>query len=532
MPRKDRPGKDRKARKAAEAESKLTEVSSKGCALSKTGAVTNFEPPNFDDQDRNIKVSSVDINYHGNNILVDAKLNFVVGRRYALIGSNGCGKSTLMNVLGAGEIDLPPKVDYFHLKEEVASTPTSVLEMVLSASDEQERLEKELEILQEMGDNSAAQVRLDEIYERLDELEAEPAEHRAAKILAGLGFDHEKQQRPTSAFSGGWRMRVALAQALFLNPSLLLLDEPTNHLDIEAIVWLEKYLAAFKGILLMVSHSQDFMNAICTNVIRMHKGSLTYYSGGYDAYVTTRAEMEENQQKRRDWEQDQISHMKDYIAKFGHGSAKLAKQAQSKEKVLEKMVRNGLVEAVERDAQVSFDFSDGGKLPPPIIAFNDVSFKYETMDTNLYTKVNFGLDLDSKVCLVGPNGAGKTTLMQLITGELEATDGYVQKNAHCVIARFAQHAVDQLPLELTPLEYMVREYTDCKEIEKHRSHLGKFGITGKTQTQPMDQLSDGQKSRVTLSWMARKEPHLILLDEPTNHLDMVCVYFKYILNNN
>eukprot|EP01064_Diplonema_japonicum_P003002 TRINITY_DN11974_c0_g3_i1.p1 TRINITY_DN11974_c0_g3~~TRINITY_DN11974_c0_g3_i1.p1 ORF type:complete len:592 (+),score=186.50 TRINITY_DN11974_c0_g3_i1:51-1826(+) len=494
--------------------------STKGGAMSKTGAVTNYAPPNYDEQDRNVKVKSVDINYHGNNILVEAELNLVQGRRYGLLGSNGCGKSTLLNVMGAGEIEMPPRVNVFHLKEEVGATSVSVLETVISASDEQEKLERELDELQNMGDDDQAQLRMDEIYERLDELEADPAEYRAARILAGLGFTQPMQERPTSSYSGGWRMRVALAQALFINPSLLLLDEPTNHLDIEAIVWLEKYLAAFKGILLMTSHSQDFMNAICTNVLRMSKGALTYYTGNYDSYVQQRAANEENQQKKRDSEQAQIAHMKDYIARFGHGSAKLAKQAQSKEKVLEKMMRGGLTDEIERDAQVNFYFPDGGKLPPPVIAFNDVGFKYPSMDKPLYSDVNFGIDLDSKICLVGPNGAGKTTLMQMITGELEETDGYIQRNPHTVIARFAQHAVDQLPLDKNPMEYHAAEYPDTKDDTQHRSWLGRFGISGKAQTKVMGELSDGQKSRVTLSWMARKEPHIILLDEPTNHLDM------------
>eukprot|EP01061_Rhynchopus_euleeides_P030110 TRINITY_DN4_c0_g1_i1.p1 TRINITY_DN4_c0_g1~~TRINITY_DN4_c0_g1_i1.p1 ORF type:complete len:607 (+),score=281.41 TRINITY_DN4_c0_g1_i1:60-1823(+) len=512
--------KDRKKAKEAKADKKDESGHGKGGATSKTGAVTNFAPPKYDPQERNVKVQSIDINYFGANVLVEQDLHLVQGRRYGLIGPNGCGKSTLLNVLGQNEIELPPKVTVFHLSEEVASTDVSVLQTVISASTEQATLEAELEVLQENPEDEENQVRMDEIYERLDELEAEPAEYRAARILAGLGFDQKMQERPTKSYSGGWRMRVALAQALFINPSLLLLDEPTNHLDIEAIVWLERYLAKFKGILLMTSHSQDFMNAICTNILRMFKGTLTYYTGNYDSYVQQRADNEENQMKKRDWEQAQIASMKDYIARFGHGSAKLAKQAQSKEKVLEKMTRGGLTEAVEREANVNFHFPDGGKLPPPVIAFNDVSFKYPTQDKMLYKNVEFGLDLDSKVCLVGPNGAGKTTLMQLITGELEATEGYVQRNPKCTIARFAQHAVDQLPLELTPLEYMQREYSDCKSLEEHRSVLGRFGITGKPQTQPMNELSDGMKSRVTLCWMSRKCPHILLLDEPTNHLDM------------
>jgi len=499
-------------------EKKVKEEKTKGGAMTTTGAVTNYAPPNYNPQERNVKISSLDINFHGCHILVDAELELTQGRRYGLIGANGCGKSTLLNVIGASEIELPPKVNMFHLKEEVGSTDVSVIDTVLAADTEKERLETELDLLDPEKD--ADQMRMEEIYDRIDELETDPAEYRAARILAGLGFDKPAQDRPTSSYSGGWRMRVALAQALFINPSFLLLDEPTNHLDVEAVVWLEKYLRHFKGILVMISHSQDFMNAICTNVLRMSKSQLNYYAGNYDAYVQQREANEENQQKKRDGEQAQIAHMKNYIARFGHGSAKLAKQAQSKEKTLEKMTRSGLTEEIERDSNVNFRFADGGKLPPPIVAFNDVAFKYPSMEKNLYHKVNLGIDLDSKICLVGPNGAGKTTLMQLMTGELEATEGYVQRNPKTIVARFAQHSIDQLPSDLSALEYHQAEYLECKGVEEHRSFLGRFGITGKTQVQKMGELSDGQKTRVTFSWMARRQPHLILLDEPTNHLDM------------
>lgn len=314
-------------------------------------------------------------------------------------------------------------------------------------------------------------------------------------------------------------MRISLAQALFRNPTLLLLDEPTNHLDIEAVVWLERYLSKFNKILLMVSHSQDFMNSVCTNIIHMTRGKLLYFEGNYDQYCITRAEKEQHQMKRFVWQQNQIKSMKEYIARFGHGHKKLARQAQSKEKTLDKMQRGGLVQAVSKDRMVNFDFPCSGYLPPPVLQLTDCSFAYPGR-AKLFQKLSLGLDLDSRVCLCGPNGAGKTTLTKLICRELEPTEGYVARNAHCIIARFHQHFVDQINMDLSPLEWMGTEFPEVISPEPFRSALGRFGVSGRLQMTPMKTLSDGQKSRVVFAWMAYRQPHFMILDEPTNHLDI------------
>lgn len=262
--------------------------------------------------------------------------------------------------------------------------------------------------------------RLQQVYERLEEMDAATAEVRASSILSGLGFSKAMMAKKTREFSGGWRMRIALARALFISPTLLLLDEPTNHLDMEAVVWLEDYLSKWKKILFMVSHSQDFLNNVCTHVVHLHSKKLTYYTGNYDMFVQTRAELEEEQMKRYNWEQDQIKQMKEYIAKFGHGSAKLARQAQSKEKTLAKMVRGGLTDKVQSEKQFDFRFPDPGNLPPPVLQLVNITFGYPGAEI-LYRNVDYGVDLDSRIALVGPNGAGKSTLLKLMCGMLAPT---------------------------------------------------------------------------------------------------------------
>ncbi|PWA18040.1 hypothetical protein CCH79_00004051 [Gambusia affinis] len=511
-----------------------------------------------------VHISSLSLTFHGQELLADTSLELNSGRRYGLIGLNGTGnrlartsvclkakskqlimlrffrplgKSMLLSAIGHREIPIPEHIDIYHLTREMAPSDKTALQCVMEVDEQRIMLEKEAERL--AHEDSECE-KLMELYERLEELDADKAEMRASRILHGLGFSTIMQQKKLKDFSGGWRMRVALARALFIKPFMLLLDEPTNHLDLDACVWLEEELKSFKRILVLISHSQDFLNGVCTNIIHLHQRKLKYYTGNYDQYVKTRAELEENQMKRFNWEQDQIAHMKNYIARFGHGSAKLARQAQSKEKTLQKMVASGLTERVVNDKPLiyyctdsysglnkscflqtlSFYFPPCGKIPPPVIMVQNVSFKYSDNTPHIYKNLEFGIDLDTRVALVGPNGAGKSTLLKLLMGELLPTDGMIRKHSHVKIGRYHQHLTEQLELDLSPLEYMMKCFPEIKEKEEMRKIIGRYGLTGKQQVSPIRNLSDGQKCRVCFAWLAWQNPHMLFLDEPTNHLDI------------
>jgi ATP-binding cassette subfamily F protein 2 len=439
-------------------------------AMSALSITTSTYASKIHPNTRDIAVSALTVILKGKELLVDAELKLAHGCRYALVGPNGCGKSILMTLVGKRMVPLPANLDLFHLANEIEPSDMTALEAVTAVDVERTRLMAAIASLEELvtGEESEEQAALSEslceFYERADALGAENAEAKAAGILHGLGFSAHAMGKRCRDFSGGWRMRIALARALFVHPTCLLLDEPTAHLDMEAVVWLERYLAAYKGIILLVSHSQDFLNNVCTDTIRMHGRKLTYYGGNYDTYVATRAEQEENHAKRYEKQQADIAEVKDFIARFGHGTQKMVKQAQSREKLLAKILEDETIEKVERDKNFTMRFPDPGKLPPPVLMLQNLSFNYPGGPT-LFSHVDFGVDLESRIALVGPNGMGKTTLLKMLTGELVPSTGAVRPHNALRIARYSQHYVDAFDLNQTPLEHFIGLMPDVSVAE-------------------------------------------------------------------
>merc|ERR1712139_738189 len=340
-------------------------------------------------------------------------------------------------------------------------------------------------------------------------------------------------RKNTEDMSGGWRMRVSLAEALFQEPTLLILDEPTNHLDLGACVWLEEYLAQYPATIIMTSHSEDFMNGVCTEIMQLTlDNTLVYWGGNYAQYVQTRKESEVNQLKAHEKEQEDIKHLQEFIRSCGTYS-NMRKQADSKQKIIDKMKEKGLTEMPLADPKYMFQFPQSDSLPPPVLAFDDMSFSYSgKKEDYLYKKVPFGIDLDSRIALVGPNGAGKSTLLKLMRGELTPTEGEVKRHGQLRIGRYNQHSEEVLDMELSSLDFVIKKYesgittrtgTRPLELDEWRQNLGKYGIVQNYQTRPMKTMSDGLRTRVVMMLIALSNPHILLLDEPTNHLDMECI---------
>ncbi|CAE6418383.1 unnamed protein product [Rhizoctonia solani] len=488
-----------------------------------------------DAKGRDIKIDAYTLSFHGRLLFEGAEITLNYGQRYGLMGENGSGKSTFLQSLAERDIEIPEHIDIYIVRGEAEPSDVNALDYIIaSAKEKVARLEKQIEDLSTADDID--ELALDALHEELEELDPSTFEVKAGSILHGLGFSPTMMKKPTKDMSGGWRMRVSLARALFVKPHLLLLDEPTNHLDLGAVVWLEAYLSTYNHILVITSHSQDFMDSVCTNIMDLTPKKkaripqlclkLVYYGGNYTTYVRTKAENEVNQMKAYNKQQEEIAHIKKFIASAGT-YANLVKQAKSKQKIIDKMEAAGLVEKIEQPKTLRFHFEDIRKLPPPIISFDNVAFSYSGKPQDyLYKHLNLAIDMDSRIAILGANGTGKSTLLHLITGVLQPIEGTISKHSHLKLAKYSQHSADQLPYDKSPLEYMeslYREKYPEKETMFWRQQLGRFGLSGAHQTSPINQLSDGLRNRVVLSQLSMEHPHVLLLDEPTNHLDMTSI---------
>ncbi|KAM3524154.1 hypothetical protein NHJ13051_004691 [Beauveria bassiana] len=486
---------------------------------------------------KDIKLDNIDVSIGAQRILTETTLTLAYGHRYGLVGNNGVGKSTLLRALSRREVAIPTHISILHVEQELTGDDTSAIQAVLDADvwrkvlmREQEELTAalaELEVKRApLADTSADAAKLDleketmdtklgDVQVKLAEMESDKAESRAASILAGLGFSPERQQFATKTFSGGWRMRLALARALFCEPDLLLLDEPSNMLDVPSITFLSEYLQGYPSTVLVVSHDRAFLNEVATDIIHQHSERLDYYRGAnFDSFYATREERKKIAKKEYENQMAYRAHLQAFIDKFRYNAAK-SSEAQSRIKKLEKLP---VLEAPEAEYNVKFVFPDVEKLSPPIIQMSEVTFGY-SKDHILLRNVDLDVQLDSRIGIVGPNGAGKTTVLKLLIGKLQALSGIISANSRLRIGFFAQHHIDALDLTVSAVSFMAKTYPG-KSDEEYRRQLGAFGITGTTGLQKMAQLSGGQKSRVAFACLALTNPHILVLDEPSNHLDI------------
>jgi len=449
----------------------------------------------------------------GRTLLENVSLSIPAGHRIGLVGPNGTGKSTLFRLVSGeihpdtGEITLIKGASLGMVRQDLPEDDTTLIDVVLQSDTERAALMLEAETAVDPD-------RIGYIYERLTEIDAYDAPSRAATILAGLGFNEKAQNSPISDFSGGWRMRVALAAVLFIQPKLLMLDEPTNHLDFEAMVWLENYLMRFTETLIIISHDRDILNKVVTHIVHLENKKLTMYTGNYDQFERKRAEAMLNQQALHEKQMAQKAHMQKFVDRFGATASK-ARQAQSRLKAIAKM---DIVDAVMADRVTAFVFPEPEEQGSPMIVLEDVDAGY-VKGKPILKNLNLRIDADDRIALLGANGNGKSTLMKLLSGRLPQLAGQIHKDGKLRIGYFAQFQTDELDVTLTPYEVMKNVMKTAPE-SKVRAALSKFGFDKHKADTLVGEISGGEKARLLFCLMSYDAPHIMLLDEPTNHLDI------------
>jgi ATP-binding cassette subfamily F protein 3 len=459
-----------------------------------------------------LTINGITVRLGGRTILDRATATIRPKSRVGLIGRNGAGKSTLMKVMighleaDEGEIEMPRRTRLGYIAQEAPSGTSTPFETVLAA-------DKERAELMEAAEDYSDMDRLGEVHERLLAIDAYGAPARAARILLGLGFDEEMQSRPLDSFSGGWKMRVALAALLFSEPDVLLLDEPSNHLDLEATLWLENFLKDYPGTLVVISHERDLLNNVVDTILHVERGKLAQYAGGYDDFERQRAERAAQLAAAKASQDAQRARLQDYIAR-NSARASTAKQAQSRAKMLARMQP---IAAMAEDPSLSFAFPNPSELKPPLITLEMASVGYD--EKPILSKLNLRIDPDDRIALLGRNGNGKTTLARLLAAQLAPMDGDMVASGKMRVGYFTQYQVEELHGDDTPLQHMSRA------MEGHtpaavRAQLGRFGFSGDKATTVTNKLSGGERARLALALITREAPHLLILDEPTNHLDV------------
>jgi ATPase subunit of ABC transporter with duplicated ATPase domains len=468
-----------------------------------------------------IKLMGVDLRSpDGTELLLDTEFTLVKGRRYGLVGRNGTGKSTLLREVAYYRLDKFPKnLKVLLVEQEVTGDARLPVQWVLDSDVELRMLRDEQKELQAEESSGSGGDRLKIVADRLQEIGADQAESRAIKILKGLQFTDELLDTPTSSLSGGWRMRVSLASALFAQPELLLLDEPTNHLDFPAVMYLEEYLASFKNTCIIVSHDRGFLNNVVTDIVWLNGKKLSYQRGDYEQFRSTMAETRLAQQRAYDTQQKEIAHIMEFINKIDN-RPKIVAQKESKKKVIDKMEKIEDPSITFSDSSsLSIQFPVPGQLPKSeLIQTDSISFAYPDRKP-LFENATIGVDVKSRIGILGANGAGKSTLLKVMQGKLVPQKGTTTVNKNMRTGTFAQHHVEALDLQSNCVDCVQSAYPGMSDQEA-RNILGRFGIGGDMALRKIVTLSGGQKSRVALAIITYSQPHLIFLDEPTNHLDM------------